>query len=211
MKNRWIGLPLVIGVLALPVAASAQSNPSASQIIQKLMPTGPGLNGPSRGIRPLHNYSATEELPSQTSVPTAGQATVHHAARAANPPAATQAAAEAPSVNLYVQFATGSAELTPAAVTALDELGKALSSSELASYRFKIEGHTDTVGTKSYNLTLSERRADAVADYIEHKYGVSSSRLDTVGLGQTHLLVPTPDQTPEARNRRVEVINLGSS
>ena len=109
-----------------------------------------------------------------------------------------------------MQFATGSAELTPAAVTALDELGKALSSSELASYRFRIEGHTDTVGSKSYNQTLSERRADAVAGYIEHKYGVSNGRLDAVGLGSTHLLVQTPDQTPEARNRRVEVINLGT-
>ena len=209
MKSTWIGVPMVIAGLALPLTAMAQSNPSANQIIKQLMPTVGGLNGgKTRGLKQLPTYSATEELPAAASP----QTSVHRTMHAANLPATakTEPPAEAPSVNLYVQFATGSAELTPAAVTALDELGKALSSDELASYRFRIEGHTDTVGTAGYNQALSERRADAVADYIEKKYGVSSGRLDAVGLGSTHLLVQTPAQTPEARNRRVEVINLGT-
>jgi outer membrane protein OmpA-like peptidoglycan-associated protein len=109
-----------------------------------------------------------------------------------------------------VPFDNGSAELTPQAIAALDELGKALSSSALASYKFRIEGHTDTVGSKEYNLSLSDRRAAAVSAYLEQKFGVNQSRLETVGVGEAHLLVPTPDQTPEPRNRRVTVVNLGA-
>jgi len=125
-------------------------------------------------------------------------------------PATAQAEATGPSVNLTVNFPTGSADLTPEAMATLDQLGAALSSSALASYRFRIEGHTDTVGSKEYNRSLSERRAEAVVNYIVTKYGVQSSRLQAVGMGEQGLLVSTPDQTPEPRNRRVQVVNLGA-
>jgi OOP family OmpA-OmpF porin len=126
-----------------------------------------------------------------------------------SPPAGLSATAEAPS-GLYIQFATGSAELTPQAMAMLDLVGEVLGSRKLADSRFRIEGHTDTVGTKEYNQRLSERRAASVAAYIERKFGVSRSRLVAVGLGSEHPLVTTPDQTPEARNRRVQVINAGT-
>jgi OOP family OmpA-OmpF porin len=72
------------------------------------------------------------------------------------------------------------------------------------STQFLVWGFTDTVGTAEYNLKLSERRADAVADYLVAK-GVSRDRLTTKGFGKTNLAVETPDQTPEPRNRRVEI------
>jgi len=49
-----------------------------------------------------------------------------------------------------------------------------------------------------------------VVDYVTKKYGVDPSRLQAVGMGEDGLLVPTPPQTPEPRNRRVQVINLGA-
>jgi outer membrane protein OmpA-like peptidoglycan-associated protein len=113
-------------------------------------------------------------------------------------------------VDLTVNFATDSAELTPEAIRTLDELGRALASKDLAGYRFRIEGHTDTVGRRDYNQALSERRAQAVVDYVAKKYGVDPGRLQAVGMGETGLLVQTPPQTPEPRNRRVQVINLGA-
>ena len=88
-------------------------------------------------------------------------------------PVAPQPAQQAaPAVNLTVNFANGSAELTPDAIRTLDALGRALASKDLASYRFRIEGHTDTVGSRDYNRALSERRAEAVVDYVAKKYGV---------------------------------------
>ena len=73
-----------------------------------------------------------------------------------------------------------------------------------------VKGHTDTVGSAEANQILSERRAAAVRDYLINKFGVDPSRLVAVGLGQTQLLVPTPDNTPNAQNRRVQVVNIGS-
>lgn len=199
----------VLAVLvSLPFAAAAvpalgQNNPSTSQIIQSLKPSGNLLQGGTRGIRLV---APSEATPSATTP--ASSAAPAKPGRAAMQP--TPVAAAAPSVNLQVEFPTNSAELTPQARETLDRLGHALTSQDLASYRFRIEGHTDTVGSIALNRTLSQRRADAVAAYLERTFGISASRLESIGRGEAGLVVPTPPQTPEARNRRVEVINLGA-
>jgi OOP family OmpA-OmpF porin len=65
-------------------------------------------------------------------------------------------------------------------------------------------GHTDTAGPKDYNQRLSERRAEAVAAYLESR-GVERNRMTVRGFGETQLAVPTPDNTPNQQNRRVEI------
>ncbi len=182
---------------APPAAAQVRS---ADEITKDLTPNPSMLNGPTRGIRPAAPPAGAAGANSY--VPAA---TGNHAAPS---PQARHIAA--PASSLTVQFKTGSAELTPQAVAQLTELGKALSSSSMSGFRFRIEGHTDTVGTKDANLTLSERRAQAVADFLESKFGISRNRVEPVGMGSDHPLVPTPDQTAEPRNRRVQVINLGA-
>jgi outer membrane protein OmpA-like peptidoglycan-associated protein len=196
-----IVVPLVFG--SLP--AFAQGNPSADQIINSLKPSGNLVLGGTRGIRlaaPTGDAVATPATQQQPRVASSRPVSVSTA------PAT--APASGPAVNLTVNFATGSTELTPDAIRTLDELGRALSSKDLAGYRFRIEGHTDTVGSHEYNRALSERRAEAVVDYVARKYGVEPSRLQAVGMGEDGLLVQTPAQTPEPRNRRVQVINLGA-
>jgi len=205
-----LAAPLVLA--ALP--AAAQGNPSSDQIIQSLKPTGNLLGGGTRGIR-MANPNATEETPQAGATPGAtATAPTPHAVATPRPArtasTAPAAATEAPSVSLSVQFATGSADLTAEARQTLDQLGKALSSSDLAQYRFRIEGHTDTVGSADLNKTLSQQRADAVAAYLESKFGVSASRLQAVGMGEEGLAVPTPPNTPNDKNRRVAVVNLGA-
>lgn len=111
---------------------------------------------------------------------------------------------------LALPFQSGSAALTAEAEKTLDALGRALNSPELARYRFKIEGHTDTVGEAPVNLALSERRAATVREYLVNRQGVAASRLEAAGLGETQLLVQTPDATAEPRNRRVQILNVGS-
>jgi len=141
---------------------------------------------------------------------------VEEIVKSLTPPPATrgmrigQPPAAAPAVSLNVLFATGSAELTPEAVRTLNDLGRALSDPTLSAYRFRVEGHTDTVGGRDYNKALSDRRAIAVAEYLAVRFNVDRSRLQPVGLGQDGLLIPTADQTPEPRNRRVLVVNIGS-
>ncbi len=210
----------VASVLAGSVAiwspsAIAQGSPSADQIIKSLMPSGP-LGTSTRGIRP-----AAPAAPAPTSMqPAAARAPMEAPAPAAQAAAAVPARpvaaapapapAAAPSVNLTVNFQSGSAELTPDAMRTLDELGAALSSPALSSFRFRIEGHTDTVGSAGLNLSLSQQRAARVAEYLSRKFGVTGARLEAVGRGQQAPLVQTGDQVAEPRNRRVQVINLGA-
>jgi OmpA-OmpF porin, OOP family len=173
-----------------PAFGQSPSNPSADSIVKSLTPTD-GMGSGTRGIR-IGN------------APAAGQAAGQQA------PAAAKGAARTPAVSLNIQFTTGSAELTPQAIHALDQLGKALSDPTLASYHFRIEGHTDTVGSPSLNKSLSERRAETVVGYLTSKYQIDPARLQAVGMGEDGLLVSTPANTPEARNRRVLVVNVGS-
>ena len=72
-----------------------------------------------------------------------------------------------------------------------------------------LEGHTDATGSDPYNQALSERRADAVRDYLVEQHHIEPQRLVAVGKGKKDLLDPA---NPEAAvNRRVRVINGGAS
>lgn len=198
---------LTIGIAA---GAQAQGNPSADQIINSLRPSG-GMLGGTRGIRPVAPSTpppASEAAPVSTGPARVTRPAMPRAAVAAS--SGTPAPDAVPSVNLSVQFPTNSAELTPAAVTTLTALGQALSSNTLGMYRFRIEGHTDTVGAPEANKTLSERRAQAVVTFLASRFHIDPVRLDAVGMGEDGLLVQTPPNTAESRNRRVQVINLGS-
>jgi outer membrane protein OmpA-like peptidoglycan-associated protein len=106
-------------------------------------------------------------------------------------------------VDLRVYFAFDTAVLRPEGEEALDELAQAMMSDEMRDDGFVIEGHTDAVGTESYNQGLSERRAAAVREYLMTSGGVQGSRLSTVGYGEDRLLDPA---NPESgTNRRVRV------
>jgi OOP family OmpA-OmpF porin len=196
----WGMIP--VAWLVLTGAGWAQSNPSAEELIRSLKPSEVLLQ-PSQG-RGLHRLM----LPSEASPAQAPEGVSMHPVTSQSRTASTNA--NLPSASLFVQFSTGSSGLTPQGAAVLDELGKALASNALASYRFRVEGHTDTVGAKDYNRALSERRAAVVVAYINRKFGIDESRMVAVGLGSDQLLVQTGDQTPEARNRRVKIVNIGT-
>ncbi|MGH7658108.1 MAG: OmpA family protein, partial [Gemmatimonadales bacterium] len=67
-----------------------------------------------------------------------------------------------------------------------------------------IVGHTDSVGTDSYNLDLSRRRADAASDYLASQ-GVLRTRLNTQGMGENDPVAANDTETGRQANRRVEV------
>jgi outer membrane protein OmpA-like peptidoglycan-associated protein len=69
-----------------------------------------------------------------------------------------------------------------------------------------IVGHTDSKGTEEYNLGLSQRRADAVKEWLVKHHKMDPSKLETVGRGAAELIVPAGSVEEEAPNRRVEVI-----
>jgi OmpA-OmpF porin, OOP family len=76
------------------------------------------------------------------------------------------------------------------------------------SSKFKLAGHTDSVGDKAYNQKLSTERADAVKAWLA-KHGAAADRLTTQGLGDTVPLVANDSDANRARNRRVELSRSG--
>lgn len=194
----------MLAMVAMNGVASAQQ--SADQIIAALKPSGSLVSGATRGIKMGGAATPHAAVARPVSAGPAPQA----APRAERPAAVAAEPAAGPSVNLTVNFLSGSADLTPAARASLDALGKALASSELANFRFRIEGHTDNVGSREENRALSQRRAEAVVAYLTGQFNVQPSRLEAVGMGQERPVVDSGPQTPEARNRRVQVINLGA-
>ncbi len=121
---------------------------------------------------------------------------------------AEQSPPETSSIDLEVNFEYNSVQLTTDAQLSLKRLGYALNSAELSSQRFKITGHTDAVGGEDYNLTLSERRALSVRDYLVQKNRVDAGRLEVEGKGYAELA--DPKNPTSAVNRRVQVTNLGT-
>ena len=69
----------------------------------------------------------------------------------------------------------------------------------------QVTGHTDRVGPEAYNDRLSLERAEAVREMLMRE-GLRASFIRAVGRGEREPLVPTPDEQPEPRNRRVEII-----
>jgi OOP family OmpA-OmpF porin len=105
--------------------------------------------------------------------------------------------------DLLITFVTGSAVLTEQAKSNAQQFVMALSNPKLANMRFAIEGHTDAVGSRESNLDLSQRRAQAVVDYLTAR-GVSRSKFDVKGYGFDRPV--DVRNMKSAANRRVEVV-----
>jgi outer membrane protein OmpA-like peptidoglycan-associated protein len=100
-----------------------------------------------------------------------------------------------------IEFATASASIGPDSASLLDELAKSLST---CPGGFRIEGHTDNVGSPDRNAALSQRRAQAVrAALIER--GVLADRLIAQGFGDAQPLGDNAAEDGRARNRRIEI------
>lgn len=110
------------------------------------------------------------------------------------------------SIDLEVQFKVNSATLTPEARRMLDVLSAALNDRKLIGSRFAVVGHTDASGPRDHNQALSQRRANAVVDYLARVHKVARKRLSSLGKGEDALKDPINPRA--AVNRRVEIVNL---
>ncbi|WJR80046.1 OmpA family protein [Bradyrhizobium sp. NP1] len=115
-------------------------------------------------------------------------------------------AATKPKIDLEIQFDYNSASISRNSTLAVQELGKALSNPNLRGSTFVVAGHTDGVGSDSFNQDLSERRADTIKRYLIEKYGIAGSDLVTVGYGKTKL--KDTENPNDPINRRVQVVNM---
>lgn len=174
-RRELLAVFLIISA-GLTKPAIAQSASEANEIIKSLAPI--------RGLTVTPGYIGQHRQPVQIE-----QTTIYiDAAR---------------SIALEVYFEFDSVNITERARAQLASLGRALSSPQLAPYRYLIAGHTDTVGSGVYNLELSTRRALAVRDYLSATFPIDPDRLVAVGFGYRHLKRPGAPRA--AINRRVEV------
>jgi outer membrane protein OmpA-like peptidoglycan-associated protein len=182
---RWSTLVVAAGILLATAASAQEKGPrlSAEELVRILKPAGePAPLGRTRGFTPATGGPKGEPAPAPGS---AGSGVVP---------------------DLKILFPFNSAELTREAKAQLDILGRALASPDLRPFRFRIAGHTDAVGSETYNEGLSARRARAVVDYLIERHGIPRERLAAVGLGERELADPADPAS--AANRRVEIRTL---
>jgi len=102
-----------------------------------------------------------------------------------------------------ISFETGSATIQSSSHAVLGEIVSYLNSS--SNVKLYVVGHTDNVGGFDSNMSLSEKRANAVVSYLVDK-GISSSRLKAVGVGPAAPVASNKTDKGRAKNRRVELV-----
>lgn len=147
-------------------------------------------------------------VPPQQRPPKNGEVKTPHEALGDDTAKPTPVKTEAPTINVRVLFEFASSRLASDAKALLDNIGAAFVSKELAPYKFSIAGHTDALGSDTYNLALSTRRAEAVKAYLVARFAIAPDRLISVGYGERRLLLA--DDPTNAANRRVQITNLGA-
>ncbi len=124
----------------------------------------------------------------------------------------TALAARAPSSNdraiinkqIQIHFTPGSDEIMPGSYFVLDALGETMTS--FGNTYLRVEGNTDSTGSPTGNMTLSERRALAIKNYILKNFpGMPATRFQTIGRGAANPVAPNTTETGRQLNRRTDI------
>jgi OmpA-OmpF porin, OOP family len=116
-----------------------------------------------------------------------------------------------PVVETSVHFGFDKDNLTKQAKEAIDEL--AASAATTKGYIITVEGDTDSTGPADYNYALSQRRANAVIQYLASEKNIPAHKIYLIGLGEDKPAEPNTNREGRAKNRRVDIrlmTNTGS-
>ena len=180
--------------------AVAGDTVSADQILGALKPK-PATRGLSTGQQPVDTVAQAKETSFVNTLRNRKTRSLSIGERQE----IAELAATKPKIDLEIQFDYNSADISKSSVTTVQELGKALSNAGLKGSTFVVAGHTDAVGSSTFNDELARKRADAVKAMLIGR-GVPADDIVAIGRGKRELLVPTADGVAEPRNRRVEII-----
>ena len=213
MKKRLL-TAMIAGVLCTQVSVAQESTHVGSQVLDKnqiidmLQPKvktrGIRINQPAQAAANTQANQATQSV-AQEAQPATQQVETQQV-QTQQVAAVEQVQAAPPSISMEINFAYNSADLTESAIAQLAPLGQALQSAELAGLSFLLEGHTDASGPDSYNMALSERRAQSVGQFLYQYYGVDPNKLNLIGRGETALLDPA--NPTSGVNRRVAITTI---
>lgn len=105
-----------------------------------------------------------------------------------------------------VYFSFASANLRPESDVTLTQLAEVLKTHP--DWKFRIDGHTDSIGSDASNLDLSKRRSAAVRAALVQRFGVPATQVTTEGFGESKPKASNDTDDGRARNRRVELVRL---
>jgi len=114
-----------------------------------------------------------------------------------------QAEAKRPKT-FILYFETGSDQLTEESIDMIKEIINEIKNRE--NPELEIIGHTDSVGEKETNYLLGLKRAESVKNILTSQGVDTGMEIELSSLGEDNPLIPMPDETPEPKNRRVEVV-----
>ncbi|HXW59909.1 MAG TPA: OmpA family protein, partial [Myxococcota bacterium] len=101
-------------------------------------------------------------------------------------------------------FPSGKADLQPRNFSLLNKIVTAIL--KFPKSDIEVEGHTDSLGSKSLNMHLSEQRAKNIADFLVKLAGINASRVSSVGVGGERPIASNKTEEGRALNRRIEII-----
>lgn len=166
-----------------------------------------------QGIAQVNDKSAAADQKAQAAGQAADQAN-QNATQASN--RVTTLAGTVENLDSYkpvsqttVLFGFDKAELTRKDKQTLDQLGEQLQNQK--HYIVQVEGYTDSSGPADYNYQLSQRRADAVIQYLAQKYSVPAYKIFLIGLGKDNPVAQNTTAAGRAKNRRVDVSLMENS
>jgi outer membrane protein OmpA-like peptidoglycan-associated protein len=108
-----------------------------------------------------------------------------------------------------VYFDFDKATIKPESRPALEDAAKILKDNP--TIKVEIQGHTDSKGSEEYNLSLSDKRAWAVVNYLVQNFGIEQSRLTAKGYGEARPIADNGTDAGRALNRRVEFVIIGQT
>ncbi len=201
LAGRLAAASLAAGLLwsASEMPAAAQ-DVSSDQIIKALSPAPltRSLNGPAQPAVGDSDRAFIEGLRHRTRSLTVDEG--DHVAELAK---------ESAKIDLEIYFDFNSSGITVKSEPQLSQLGDALRSAQLQNSVIVLSGFTDARGSADYNQQLSERRAEAVKQYLVDKLKLSPDNLSTAGYGLRDL--KNKANPYAAENRRVQIVNLSSA
>jgi len=160
-----------------------------------------------QGIAQVNNKAATADQKAMAAGQAADQAN-QSATQAAN--RVTSLAGTVENLDNYksvsdttVLFGFDKSQLTRQDKQALDDFAAQLQNQK--HYIVQVEGYTDATGSADYNYQLSQRRADAVIQYLAQKYNVPPHKIFLIGLGKDNPVAQNSNAAGRAKNRRVDV------
>jgi OmpA-OmpF porin, OOP family len=111
-----------------------------------------------------------------------------------------------PTFSVAITFDTDTPVVRPESYQTVGRIADAMVQASLLPYSFLVVGHMETTGRRENNVTLSQRRADAIRDALVNTFKISSKRIQTLGLGEEQFVDPAHPASPV--NEQIQIVTI---